>query len=95
MLQDENFDADSKNGKIVMRTSELFNTLSDKGYDVQVSFDNGESQSKIFLGQQGAFVIITITDGDKELRAFTTGNFELTDDNIEILQNINEQISKL
>ena len=91
-LQDENFDAESNEGKIVTKTSELFNMLSDLGYDVQVSFDNGESQSKILLGQQGGAVIITITNGEQPLKAYTTGNFELSKDNIEVLQTISNKI---
>lgn len=95
MFKSSDFDADSKSGQIVMRTSELFNALSDKGYDVQVSFDNGESTSAILLGQQGGQVLITITDTNQPLRAFTSGNFELNDDNMKILDDIKEQISVL
>lgn len=95
MFKSSDFDANSKSGQIVMRTSELFNALSDKGYDVQVSFDNGESTSAILLGQQGGQVLITITDTNQPLRAFTSGNFEINDDNIKILDDIKEQISVL
>ena len=94
-FQDKSFDSDSKEGQIVMRTSELFNALSDKGFDVQVSFDNGESQSSILLGQQGGKVLITITDASQPLRAFSSGNYELTEDNIKLLDTIREQITAL
>lgn len=95
MFQSSDFDADSKQGQIVMRTSELFNALSDKGYDVQVSFDNGESTNAVLLGQQGGQVIITINNTDQPLRAFASGNFEVTNDNINVLKDIQEQISTL
>lgn len=95
MFQADDFDSDSSQGQIVMRTSELFNALSDKGYDVQVSFDNGESQSAILLGQQGGQVIITITDADQPLNAFVNGNFEVNDDTIQVLSDIKEQISAI
>lgn len=95
MFQANDFDSDSKAGQIVMRTSELFNALSDKGYDVQVAFDNGESTNTILLGQQGGQVIITITDTNQPLRAFTSGNFEINDDNIQVLSDIKEQISTI
>lgn len=95
MFQADDFDSDSKAGQIVMRTSELFNALSDKGYDVQVAFDNGESTNTILLGQQGGQVIITITDTNQPLRAFTSGNFEINDDNIQVLSDIKEQISTI
>lgn len=95
MFTSNDFDSDSKQGKIVMRTSDVFNALSDKGYDVQVNFDNGESTSSILLGQQGGQVIITITDAAQPLRAFASGNFEITTDTIEILQDIQTQISAL
>lgn len=95
MFQADDFDSDSKAGQIVMRTSELFNALSDKGYDVQVAFDNGESTNTILLGQQGGQVVITITNTDQPLRAFTSGNFEITDDNIKILTDIKDQISTI
>ena len=85
MFQADDFDSDSKAGQIVMRTSELFNALSDKGYDVQVAFDNGESTNTILLGQQGGQVVITITDTNQPLRAFSSGNFEINDDNLQIL----------
>ena len=78
-----------------MRTSELFNVLSDKGYDVQVSFDNGESQSSVLLGKQGGKVIITITNNNAPLRAFASGNFELSDDNLDTLKDIQDQISSI
>lgn len=95
MFQASDFDADSKQGQIVMRTSELFNALSDKGYDVQVSFDNGESTNAVLLGQQGGQVIITINNTDQPLRAFASGNFEVTNDNMNVLKDIQEQISTL
>lgn len=88
MIQDKNFDADSNAGKIVLRTSELFNALSDKGYDVQVAFDNGESTSAVLLGEQGGQVIITITDSQQPLKAFASGNFEINNDNTDIMNNI-------
>ena len=95
MFKASDFDAESKQGQIVMRTSELFNALSDKGYDVQVNFDNGESTSAVLLGQQGGQVIITINNTDQPLRAFTSGNFEINNDNMNVLKDIQEQISAL
>ena len=95
MFQSKDFDADSKSGQIVMRTSNLFNTLSDKGYDVQVAFDNGESTNTILLGQQGGQLKITINDTNTPLRAFTDGSFELTEDNIKILDDISKEIKTL
>ena len=88
MIQDKDFDADSNAGKIVLRTSELFNALSEKGYDVQVAFDNGESTSAVLLGEQGGQVIITITDSQQQLKAFASGNFEINNDNTAIMNNI-------
>ena len=95
MFTDNSFDSDSKQGQIIMRTSEMFNALSDKGYDVEVTFDNGESTSAIQLGQQGGKVMITITNTDQPLRAFTAGNIEVTDESIKILQDIQTQIEVL
>ena len=95
MFKSKDFDADSKQGQIVMRTSELFNALSGKGYDVQVAFDNGESTNSILLGQQGGQVIITINNTDQPLRAFTSGNFEISDENIKILTDIQNEIETL
>lgn len=95
MFKSPDFDAESEQGKIVMRTSELFNALSDKGYDVQVAFDNGESTNSILLGQQGGQVVITITNTNQPLRAFTSGNFEITDEAINTLNDIQSQISAL
>ena len=79
--------SDKENG-IITKTSELFNSLSDRGYDVQVSFDNGESTSSISIGQQGANILITITDPEQPLRAFASGNFELNDDTIKMIKDI-------
>lgn len=95
MFQNDDFDANSNEGKIVVKTSTLFNTLSDKGYDVQVGFDNGDSQSTILLGQQGGSVNITITDATKPLQAFTSGSIELNDDNLKVLQDITEIIQNI
>lgn len=94
-LSSKDFDMESPTGQIISRTSELFNVLSSKQYDVQVTFDNGESQSAILLGNQGGKVIITITNGNEPLKAFASGNFELTEENFEVLKDIKEQISVL
>lgn len=94
-LSSKDFDMESPTGQIISRTSELFNVLSSKQYDVQVTFDNGESQSAILLGNQGGKVVITITNGNEPLKAFASGNFELTEENFEVLKDIKEQISVL
>lgn len=94
-FQDTDFDSDSPSGKIVIRTSELFNALSSAGYDVQVSFDNGESQSIIILGNSGGNVIITITDYNAPLRLFVSGNFELTSDILDTLKDIIDQTKSI
>lgn len=95
MFTAKDFDSDSTAGKIVMKTLTLFNALSDKGYDVQVAFDNGESQSAILLGEQGGKVIITITSPDKPLVAYVSGNFELNKNNLDILNDINSDIQNI
>lgn len=95
MFKSKDFDSDSKAGQIVMRTSSLFNALSDKGYDVQVAFDNGESTNTILLGQQGGSILITITDTNQPLRAFTDGSFEITEDNIKILDDVRKEIETI
>lgn len=94
MFTDPDFDADSKEGQIVMKTSELFNVLSEEGYDVQVFFDNGESQNVILLGDQGGQLNITITDANQPLRIYSSGNYEITQDNIKILQDVLNVIKK-
>lgn len=88
MMQEKGFDAESNAGKIILRTSALFNALSEKGYDVQVAFDNGESTSAVLLGEQGGQVLVTITDAQQQLKSFASGNFEVNDDNIAILNNV-------
>lgn len=95
MFSNNEFDADSKNGKIIIKTSNLFNTLSDKGYNVQVSFDNGESQSSILLGDQGGQIIITINNPDQPLKAFASGNFEITTKTLNIMEDILNNIKNL
>lgn len=95
MFKSKDFDSDSKAGQIVMRTSNLFNVLSDKGYDVQVSFDNGESTNTILLGQQGGSILITITDVNQPLRAFTNGSFEITEDNLKVLEDVSKEIKTI
>lgn len=95
MVTAKDFDSDSPAGQIILRTQELFNVLSDRGYDLQVTFDNGESQSAIMLGNQGGSILITITNTNQPLRAFTSGNFEITDDSLQILNDVKEQITAL
>lgn len=95
MFTSSDFDSESKQGQIVMRTSNLFNALSDKGYDVQVAFDNGESTSAILLGEQGGQVVITINNTNQPLRAFTTGNFEINKENLDILTDIENEINNI
>ena len=94
-LTDSDFDADSESGQIVLRTSELFNSLSDSGYDVQVAFDNGDSQSTILLGQQGAQIEITINNATSPLKAFVSGNFEINNDNLTILTDVLEKLGSI
>lgn len=95
MFTSKDFDSDSAEGQILMRTSELFNALSAKGYDVQVTFDNGESQSTIILSKLGGQVIITITNANEPLRCFTNGSFEITDDALNTLKDIKDEIEVL
>lgn len=94
-LADPNFDADSEAGQIILRTSDLFNKLSDKGYDVQVNFDNGDSQSTILLGQQGGQVEITINDSKSSVRAFSSGNIEINEDVINTFNDIYDIIKDI
>ena len=89
-LQGISEDTSDKESGIIIKTSELFKKLSDRGYDVQVSFDNGESTSSIAIGQQGANVLITITDADQPLRAFISGNLEINDDSMKMIKSIME-----
>lgn len=91
-LQGISEDTSDKESGIIIKTSELFKKLSDRGYDVQVSFDNGESTSSIAIGQQGANVLITITDADQPLRAFISGNLEVNDDSLKMIKSIMEVI---
>ena len=95
MFTSEDFDADSPQGQIVIKTSQLFNELSDKGYNVQVNFDNGESQSDILLGDMGGKVTITINGTNAPIKAFTQGSFELTDDVINTLNDIKDQVDNI
>ncbi len=92
MMTSPEFDSESNQGKIVLRTSELFNVLSAKGYDVQTTFDNGESQNTILLGQQGGVINITVNSDNQPLRAFTSGSFEVNEDNLNILQDVMKEI---
>ena len=95
MLQQDDFDANSNEGKIVVKTSELFNRLSDKGFDVQVSFDNGDSQSTILLSKQGGSVNITINNANDPLRAYTSGSFEVNNDTLKVLEDVQEVLNEL
>lgn len=91
----KDFDGETPAGKIINRTKKLFDTLSEEDYDVQVTLDNGESQSSVLLGNLGGKIIITINDADKPLQAFVSGNFELTLDNFNILNDIQDIVSTL
>lgn len=95
MFTSDDFDSQSASGQIVIRTSELFKALSAKGYDVQVTFDNGQSLSTILLSNQGAQINITITDSKQPLKCFASGNYEITDDVLKILSDVKESIKNL
>ena len=95
MLQQDDFDANSNEGKIVVKTSELFNKLSDKGFDVQVNFDNGDSQSTILLSKQGGSVNITINNANDPLRAYTSGSFEVNNDTLQVLEDVQDVLNEL
>ena len=87
-LNDPNFDENSKAGQIVLKTSELFNKISDKDFDASIDFDNGSSQITILLGQTGGQINITITDADKPIKGFLSGNMEINEYLIEDLNDI-------
>lgn len=95
MLQQDDFDANSNEGKIVVKTSELFNKLSDKGFDVQVNFDNGDSQSTILLSKQGGSVNITINNANDPLKAYTSGSFEVNNDTLKVLEDVQDVLNEL
>lgn len=95
MLQQDDFDANSNEGKIVVKTSELFNKLSDKGFDVQVNFDNGDSQSTILLSKQGGSVNITINNANDPLKAYTSGSFEVNNDTLHVLEDVQDVLNEL
>ena len=95
MFQQDGFDANSNEGKIVVKTSELFNKLSDKGFDVQVNFDNGDSQSTILLSKQGGSVNITINNANDPLRAYTSGSFEVNNDTLQVLEDVQDVLNGL
>lgn len=88
MMQDENFDANSEDGKIVLRTSKLLNNLSKSNFNVQISFDNGESLTKVILTNPSAIITISITNSNDPLKVFTSGNYEITEDILKQLNTI-------
>lgn len=94
-INSEDFDLESNEGKIILKTKEIFEKLTDLGYNLIVNLDNGESETSILLGDQGGKVIITITDSNKPIKAFASGNFELTDANLEVLENIKENLEEV
>ena len=91
-LSSPDFDADSEDGQITLRTSQLFNALSDEGMEVQVSFDNGESQSTIAV-PQGGQINITIRSSEEPLKSFISGQVEIDDDLIKTITSINDIIA--
>ncbi len=91
-MQADGFDAESDAGKILVRTQQLFTALSDKGLDVDVTLDNGESTSVIQLGTAGGKIVITITNTDKPLQAFISGNVEINDDILKEFQQVKDCI---
>ena len=95
VLNDETFDAESNRGKMILRAQEVFNKLSDLGYNVEVTIDNGDAELDILLGQQGGKAVITLNSDNQPIKAFASGNFELTESNLEILNDINEQIQNI
>lgn len=95
VLNDETFDAESNRGKMILRAQEVFNKLSDLGYNVEVTIDNGDAELDILLGQQGGKAVITLNSDNQPIKAFASGNFELTKSNLEILNDINEQIQNI
>ena len=94
-MNDETFDAESNRGKMILRAQEVFNKLSDLGYNVEVTIDNGDAELDILLGQQGGKAVITLNSDNQPIKAFASGNFELTKSNLEILNDINEQIQNI
>lgn len=95
ILQSDGFDSESNAGKIVLRTQDLFTALSDLGLDVDVTFDNGDSTSTVQLGTVGGKVVITINDPEKPLKAFMSGNVELTGDSLDKFKAIEDRIKTI
>ena len=93
-LSDPDFDADSEDGQITLRTSQLFNELSDAGLEVQVSFDNGESQSTIAV-PEGGQINITIRSSNEPLKAFISGQVQLDNDLVKTITTILDTIDDI
>lgn len=93
-LSSPDFDADSEDGQITLRTSQLFNELSDEGMEVQVSFDNGESQSTIAV-PQGGQINITIRSSNEPLKAFMSGQVQLDNDLAKTIMSLTDIISNI
>lgn len=93
-LSSPDFDADSEDGQITLRTSQLFNALSDEGMEVQVSFDNGESQSTIAV-PQGGQINITIRSSNEPLKAFISGQVQIDNDLAKTIMSVNDIIADI
>lgn len=95
IINAEDFDPDSNNGKIMLKAQNIFNKLSDLGYNMEVSVDNGDVEIDILLAQQGGKAIITLNSGNQQIKVFASGNFELTSANVEILDNISKSVESI
>ena len=94
LLTSDNFNADTPQGKVVLRTSKVFNELSKDGYDVQISFDNGEGIASIAVDKKGGAIVVPISDNNK-LNATLSGNIPLNVENMNAITDVFTSIASL
>ena len=85
-INDPNFNPESPEGQVLLRTQQLYTQLSQARIDSDVTYDNGEGQVTITLNDGGQ-IIIPITDNNTKLEMVGT-NIILDQDLVQLINQL-------
>ncbi len=95
LLTADDFDASTPEGKLVLRLSKIYNELSKDGYDVGVSYSNGEGLIQIPIDKKGGSLLVPVQNENDKLSSTLGGNIPLTIDNMNAFTDLYTTLASL
>nr|DAK38395.1 MAG TPA: hypothetical protein [Caudoviricetes sp.] len=92
-INDPNFNPESSEGQVLLRTQQLYTQLMQARIDSDVTYDNGEGQVTITLNDGGQ-IIIPITDNNTKLE-MVGNNLVLNQDLVQLVNQLIQIIDRI